>query len=238
MSEPNAAQSLIADIPTPAMPVWSPDGSSIAYLWDAGAGWELWVTGTDGTGARRVATDSVLARDRLVAGRRVGCLHPAHRWRQHYRGRRRFNRHSSAARWSAPSVATLVTGWQHDRVPVWQRWQAGRLGGAGWRGRADAATERTNPLDEPRWTPHWSPDGRWITSPRAPASATTTICGSSRPRRARPSAVHPDSSSTPTRSGHRTAGRSLSWATPRSSTGTVTTPMSGWCRSTMFARAS
>src|SRR5687767_14239844 len=54
------AQSLIADIPTPAMPAWSPDGTRLAYLWDAGAGWELWVVGRAGDGARRLSTGAVL----------------------------------------------------------------------------------------------------------------------------------------------------------------------------------
>jgi dipeptidyl aminopeptidase/acylaminoacyl peptidase len=157
-----AAQSLIADVPTPAMPAWAPDGSAVAYLWDDGAGWELWLAGAAGQGVRQLATAAVLsAIDWTPDGTEIVFV-------------RRVDGGSAIAAVNLVGDVRQITTGPRDRAPqvspngetvsflsgrtgAFDVWKAPLAGGA-----ATQLTERTNPLDEPRWTPRWSPDGRWI----------------------------------------------------------------------------
>ena len=55
-----ALGALVATIPTPAMPIWSPDGAALAYLWDDGAGWEPWSDSATRVYACQVAANAAL----------------------------------------------------------------------------------------------------------------------------------------------------------------------------------
>lgn len=162
-STDDAGQSIIADIPTPAMPAWSRDGTRIAYLWDDGAGWELWVAGIDGSDRRRIAPDAVLSQiDWSADGSEVV-----------YTRRVQGGAAIGVVSVSDSTIRPLTSG-PRDRSPQWSPdgksiafisgrsghldiWTVSTTGGA-----PAPLTERTNPLDEPRWTPRWSPDGQWI----------------------------------------------------------------------------
>ncbi|HYI14402.1 MAG TPA: prolyl oligopeptidase family serine peptidase [Thermomicrobiales bacterium] len=157
-----ATQSLIADVPTPAMPAWAPDGSAVAYLWDDGAGWELWVAGAAGQGARQLATGALLSvidwtRDgaeivfvrRVEGGSAIAAVNLAGDVRQITSGPRDRSPQVS------PDGSTVA--FLSGRAGAFDVWKAPLAGGA-----ATQLTERTNPLDEPRWTPRWSPDGGWL----------------------------------------------------------------------------
>jgi dipeptidyl aminopeptidase/acylaminoacyl peptidase len=153
-------RALIADIPTPAVPVWAPDGTALAYLWDDGAGWELWVCDAGGANARRLAADAVLGQidwgpgiaytRRVEGGTAIAVVDPASaETRAVTQGPR-----DRAPQWS-PDGTTLA--FLSGRAGAMDVWRTPATGGA-----ATQLTERTNPLDEPRWTPRWSPDGQWI----------------------------------------------------------------------------
>jgi len=157
-----AAQSLIADVPTPAMPAWAPDSSAVAYLWDDGAGWEVWVAGAAGQGVRQLTTGAILSAidwtpdgseivfvRRVQGGSAIAAVNLAGEVRSLTTGPR--DRSPQVAP-DGESVAFLS-----GRAGAFDVWKVPIAGGA-----ATQLTERTNPLDEPRWTPRWSPDGRWI----------------------------------------------------------------------------
>ena len=157
-----ASQSLIADVPTPAMPTWAPDGSAVAYLWDDGAGWEVWVAGAAGEGARQLATGALLSsidwtRDgaeivfvrRVEGGSAIAAVNLAGELRQITIGPRDRSPQMS------PDGSTVA--FLSGKAGAFDVWKTPLAGGA-----ATQLTEHTNPLDEPRWTPRWSPDGGWL----------------------------------------------------------------------------
>ncbi len=157
-----AAQSLIADVPTPAMPAWAPDGSAVAFLWDDGTGWEVWVAGSAGHGARQLATGALLSAidwtgdgaeivfvRRVDGGSVIAAVNLAGDVRQITSGPRDRSPQVS------PDGSTIA--FLSGRSGAFDVWKAPLAGGA-----ATQLTERTNPLDEPRWTPRWSPDGGWL----------------------------------------------------------------------------
>lgn len=160
--QPHPASHLIADIPTPAMPVWSPDGSAVAYLWDDGAGWELWVV-TIGDEPRRLAVGATLhqidwsAAANVIAftvlvegGSAIAICDP------HSGDLRQI---TSGPRDRSPQVSPdgALIAFISGRAGANDIWVVPLEGGA-----PTQLTEQTNPLDEPRWSPRWSPDGAWI----------------------------------------------------------------------------
>jgi len=158
----DASRHLIASIPTPAMPVWSPDVSSIAYLWDDGAGWELWTVAI-GAVPRRLATGAALAQidwssrgdaiaftQRIDGGTAIAVCDP-----ESGAVRRLTDGPRDRSPQFSPDGTTLAyIGGGSGSNDIWTVATAG--------GAATRLTDRTNPLDEPRWNPRWSPDGRWI----------------------------------------------------------------------------
>jgi Tol biopolymer transport system component len=157
-----ATQALIADIPTPAMPCWVPDGSAVAYLWDDGAGWEVWIAGAAGQGARQLTTGALLSAinwtgdgAEIVFARRVedGSGIAA----VNLVGEVRQITHGPRDRSPQVSPDGTTVAFLSGRAGAFDVWKVPLDGGA-----ATQLTERTNPLDEPRWTPRWSPDGRWL----------------------------------------------------------------------------
>ncbi len=158
----DAAQALIADIPTPALPCWSTNGTHLAWLWDAGAGWEVWVTDLGGV-PRRVATGAALAQpcwlgnarailftQRMAGGTRLAVVDVD-------TGAVRAltsGPHDRSGQISPDGTAVAFISGRAGALDIWRVATAG--------GAATQLTEQTNPLDEPRWTPRWSPDGQWI----------------------------------------------------------------------------
>lgn len=158
----DTARALIADIPTPSAPVWSRDATALAYLWDDGAGWEVWVINAAGQNARRLASGALLDRmdwtldgevlftSRSPSGTSISAVH-AETGEQ-----RRITTGSSdrSPRCSPDGMSIAFLSGRAGHVDVWLVPTAG--------GAATQLTEATNPLDEPRWAPVWSPDNRWV----------------------------------------------------------------------------
>jgi dipeptidyl aminopeptidase/acylaminoacyl peptidase len=158
----------LVDIPAAGFPSWSPDGSRIAWLYDRpGSGWLL-------------AVYDLASQDtRVVSDRPVMPVRPV--WTADGDGliAVRGNADGGSDIWLFPSSGDgeprrLAGGAYETRSPsvspdgrtlafisaaagaldVWSVPLAG--------GESRQLTSATNPLDEPRWTPRWSPDGQWI----------------------------------------------------------------------------
>ncbi|HET7036958.1 MAG TPA: S9 family peptidase [Thermomicrobiaceae bacterium] len=158
----------LVDIPSIGFPIWSPEGDAVAYLHDQpGSGWRL---------ERCLLADGsrALLSQRAVVGGRPAWS-PDGRWIAVVRS----NAAGGSDIWL---VATDGSG--DERRLVGDAWESrspsfspnGRTvafisGEAGsldvWTvpfdgGEPRRLTAGTNPLDEPRWAPRWSPDGQWI----------------------------------------------------------------------------
>jgi len=158
----------LVDVPSVGFPVWSPDGETLAYLLDRpGAGWQLWCCAL-ATGERRALSERPVAGVRpswSPDGRRLAVV--------------RGNAEGGSDVWLVDAAASveerrLVGGAWETRSPSFSP-DGTRLAFVGGQagsldvwvvdvdgGEARRLTERTNPLDEPRWTPRWSPAGNWI----------------------------------------------------------------------------
>ncbi|HUG13659.1 MAG TPA: hypothetical protein VMM78_01465, partial [Thermomicrobiales bacterium] len=158
----DAARSLIADIPTPAVPAWSRDAAALAWLWDDGDGWEVWAADAAGQHARKLASGAMLGPIDWTSGREVLFARRAESGTviaavdvDSGTLRNVTSGPSDRAPRCAPDGEAVA--FLSDRAGHIDVWRAPTAGGA-----ATQLTERTNPLDEPRWAPIWSPDGRWI----------------------------------------------------------------------------
>jgi dipeptidyl aminopeptidase/acylaminoacyl peptidase len=158
----------LVDIPAAGFPRWSPDGSSLAYLFDQpGTGWQL-LTYEVATAERRMLDDRPVRPGRpawspdgmsiaVVRGNSDG---GSDIWLVPVSGEGAARRLAGGA-WETRSPAfspdggsvAFISG-EAGTLDVWLVPTAG--------GEAKRLTEATNPLDEPRWTPQWSPDGAWI----------------------------------------------------------------------------
>ncbi|HUZ00964.1 MAG TPA: LpqB family beta-propeller domain-containing protein, partial [Thermomicrobiaceae bacterium] len=152
----------LVDVPSVGFPVWSPDGETLAYLLDRpGAGWQLWCCAL-ATGERRALSERPVAGVRpswSPDGRRLAVV--------------RGNAEGGSDVWLVDAAASveerrLVGGAWETRSPSFSP-DGTRLAFVGGQagsldvwvvdvdgGEARRLTERTNPLDEPRWTPRWS----------------------------------------------------------------------------------
>ncbi len=158
----------LVDIPSVGFPSWSPDGRHIAYLFDQpGSGWRLYIFDV-ATGERRAMSDQP-----------VRPAHPAWSPDGETLAVVRGNRDGGSDIWlltadGSGTARRVVGGPWETRSPAFAPDGASLafISGEGgaldiWAvsvagGMARRLTERTNPLDEPRWTPRWSPDGEWI----------------------------------------------------------------------------
>jgi ABC-type transport system involved in cytochrome bd biosynthesis fused ATPase/permease subunit len=66
MGASGSGKSTLMNVITPkswnnASPVWSPDGSQIAFLTDRNGGWEIWVMNADGSNQHALLSGDVLA---------------------------------------------------------------------------------------------------------------------------------------------------------------------------------
>lgn len=158
----DSARTLIADIPTPAVPSWSRDGSALAWLWDDGDGWEVWSADAAGLNATRLATSAVLgpidwSTDREVlftarsaAGSVISAVHADTGVQRQLTA----GPSDRSPRCSPDGDSVAFLSGRSGQMDVWTVPTSG--------GAATQLTEQTNPLDEPRWAPAWSPDNRWI----------------------------------------------------------------------------
>lgn len=158
----------LVDIPGVGFPSWSPDARQLAYLFDQpGSGWLVYMCDV-ATGERRAVSDQPVRPARpawspdgetlaVVRGNRDG---GSDIWLVAADGSGTARRVAGGP-WEtrspafAPDGASLafISG-EGGALDIWAVSVAG--------GMARRLTERTNPLDEPRWTPRWSPDGEWI----------------------------------------------------------------------------
>ncbi|HVX29101.1 MAG TPA: S9 family peptidase [Nitrolancea sp.] len=158
----------LVDITNVGFPAWSPDGNAIAYLFDQpGSGWRLWRCDL-ATGERKALSDGAVAGARPVwspDGRSLAVV--------------RGNSTGGSDIWLIAADGSgkeerLVGGAWETRSPAFSpdgstlAFLSGETGSLDiWTvpvngGEPRRLTERTNPLDEVRWVPQWSPDGQWI----------------------------------------------------------------------------
>lgn len=157
----------LVDIPSVGFPAWSPGGERIAYLYDQpGVGWLL------------RCCDTANGEHRTLAERPVAGIRPA--WspdggalavvRGNGQGgqdiwliasdggeERRVVEGAGETRSPAISPDGATLAYIAANGPSLDLFTLPVAGGA-----SHQRTARTNPLDEPRWTPRWSPDGRWL----------------------------------------------------------------------------
>ena len=158
----------LVDIPGVGFPSWSPAGDQLAYLYDQpGFGWQLRVYGLAG-GAHRTLGDRPVAGVRpawtpdgsglaVVRGNAQGGKDI---WLVPSRGDGTERRLAGSAGETrspsfSPDGATLA--YIQANGPSLDVFTTPLAGGPSIQRSAG-----TNPLDEPRWTPHWSPDGHWL----------------------------------------------------------------------------
>jgi dipeptidyl aminopeptidase/acylaminoacyl peptidase len=163
-----AAEDLV-NIPLVALPIWSPSSDALAFLLDeSGRGSRLWRCDLAGGELRQLSNAPVMTSrpawspdGRWIAVTRANQGGGSGIWLVDAGGSGE-ERQIAGGAWEtrSPSFSpdgTLIA-FLSGEAGALDVWVVPVDGG----GAPRQLTRDTNPLDEPRWTPRWSPDGNWI----------------------------------------------------------------------------